>query len=44
MTTMIDSEALTALLHELRVLAMQARQRGDLVRIPDIVLRPGITA
>ena len=31
-----DSERLTALLHELRVLATQARQRGDLRRVGDL--------
>ena len=30
---MVDSEQLTALLHELRVLAAQAQQRGELARL-----------
>ena len=33
---MVDPDQLTALLHELRVLATQARQRGELARLDDL--------
>ena len=35
---MVDPDQLTALLHELRVLATQARQRGELDRRDDLPL------